>query len=230
MTRAALEQIIPGLAEQRAGERANRARAFAGLTHTLCGVEVLALTPAHRLKLQLMRNAFTVPGAEPLAGDVFVFLWILTPAAAWTLPGRGIAWNWLQSRLRRHVRGLRLADAVRDVQTYLVGQLQDSPESSGDGTDYSPWVHWMAAEASFWMNMHGGFTLETYQRTPYAVLQGMRRMWLVNHPNITRNSKGELEVEEPAFINQSDRIVGAWQKQHSEAIATMIRSQRERLP
>jgi hypothetical protein len=226
----ALENLIPGLAEQRGRERQNRALAFAGLTHTVCGREVLPLCPKHRLQLQLLRNAFTLYGTEPLAGDIFVFLWVLSPAYAQGYVGRQIVWNWLQWRLRRHVARLPLAEAKREVQVYLVDQLQDAPESSGDGTDYSPWIHWMAADAGFWLNVHGGFTMESYLNTPYLVLQQLRRMWHVNHPNMIRDSKGELQVEEPQFINHSDRLVGQWQRRHAEEISAIIRNQRERLP
>ncbi len=230
MTFANIEQLVPGLAEQRARERQNRARAFAGLTHTLCGVEVMPLTPIHRLRLQLLRNAFVMVGAEPLAGDVFAFLWLLSPAAAWTLPGRQIVWNALQWRLRRHVTRLELNEAVREIQSYLVDQLQDAPESSGDGSDYGPWIHWMASEAGFWCDLHGGFTPESYARTPYLVLQQLRRMWMVNHPNISRDSKGEPQIEEPQFINGSDRLVGQWQRARAKEVGEILRNQRERKP
>lgn len=233
MTFTSIEQLVPGLGELRARERQNRALAFAGLTHTLCGVEVMPLTPRHRLALQLLRNAFTVPGVEPLAGDLFAFLWLLSPA--YRSPGQGgrmaaAAAAWQQWRLRRHVRRLSLSTAVREVRLYLVDQLQDSPESSGDGSDFSPWVHWAAADAGFWLNIHGGFTLESYFATPYLVLQQLHRMWRINHPNITYDSRGYPQIEEPCFTNQSDQIVGAWHRQQSEAVADFIRNQRERRP
>lgn len=231
MISANIEQLVPGLAELRARERQNRALAFAGLTHTLCGVEVLPLTPRHRLALQLTRNAFTVAGVEPMEGDLFAFLWLLSPDYRSPVQGGRIASAWRQWRLRRHVRRLDLAPAIREVKVYLVDQLQDSAESSaGDGSDFSAWVHWAAADAGFWLNIHGGFTLEQYFATPYLVLQQLNRMWKVNHPNVTYDQRGQLQIEEPNFVNQSDRLAGAWHREQAKAIGEILRAQRERKP
>ncbi len=224
-----LETLIPGLAEQRKKERENRDFVFAGLTHTLCGVEVRALTPRLRLALQMMRNAF-VCGVSPLEGDVFVFLQLLSPGAAWPQPWRLLSSAWLQWRLRRHVAKLDLDAAVREIQTYLIGQLQDRSESSTEsGMDHGPWVHWIAADASWWMQKHGGFTMRDYLDTPYLVLQQLYRGFQVNNPVVEYDSSGKATVLEPNFINESDRLVGQWQRQFRAAAAEIMRAPRPRL-
>lgn len=219
-----LEDVIPGLREMRATERRNRALAFAGLTHTICGVETVSLTPDHRLKLQLLRNAFTIPGVRPLIGDVFVFLWVILA------PGSGLFRQW---RLRRHVRRLAVAMATMEINAQLSAQLQDLPElatAAGNGSTVSDSIHWMAAEASFWIDVHGGFTLESYRRTPYLVLQQLHRAWRCNHPNMVYNKDGTVTAEQPDFINGSDALIVQWQRARAGEIATMIQARRERLP
>lgn len=226
---ANLEQVVPGLAELREKERRNRALAFSGLTHTVCGVEVCPLTPKHRLQLQLLRNAFTA-GATPLAGDVFVFLWVLSPAATWTTPGRKIVWNWLQWRLRRHVSRLGIEAAAKEIKDYIASQLQDMPEDrSVDGSpDYSNDLHWMGSEAGFWLHRHGGFTLQTYLATPYLVLQQLFRAYQVSNPPVVSGPDGKLTVDYPMFINGSDRMAGEFHRMWMKQIAEYHRAQHER--
>ena len=226
MTRKTIEEIVPGVAELRARERHNRALAFAGITRTVCGLEIRPLTPAARLELQLLRNAFAVPGAQPLDGDVFVFLWVLHPRRG---RARGFADSLLQWRLRRRVRKLELARASREIRLFMIEQLQDLPESAAGGSDLSPWVHWMGGEASWWMSVHRGFTLESYLSTPYLILQQLFRGWRVNNPEIRYSSSGTPIVEDPQFINASDRLVGQYHVEHRAAAAAAIRQRRVRL-
>lgn len=222
-----IEDVVPGLREARASERTNRALAFAFLTHSLLGVEVCAITPDHRLRLQLIRNAFVFAGVDPMPGDVFQFLWCLSPRHA-ANAGR---FGWCEERrIRRLARTVDLSIAARTIHTYMADQLQDAPEISDGALIPAHYVHWMAAEASFWLNIHGGFTLETYRRTPYLVLQQLMRAWRCNHPRITQNEDGSSSVEEPNFINGSDRILGNWQRARNREIGEIIKRQRERLP
>ena len=102
--------------------------------------------------------------------------------------------------------------------------MQYLPVGSTEGElmDQSPWVHWAAADASWWMNRHGGFTLETYFATPYAVLQQLYRGWRINNPAVTFDERGNPVVEEPNFINDSDALVGRWQKRQQAAVVAAI--------
>lgn len=231
MARQILEDLVPNLAQVRARERRNRALAFARLTRTVCGLELRALTPADRLDLQNLSNAFTVPGVEPLEGDVFVFLWILHPKRN-RKPGivGALVNNVRQSQLRRYVKRLDLGQAKRAIRLFLLEQLQDLPEGSAESAiDQSPWVHWIAADASFWMNKHGGFTLDEFLRTPYLVLQQLYRGYRCNNPVMHVGKTGEVVVDEPQFINASDRLIGEWHAQHKAAVVARITAQRERL-
>lgn len=218
-----IERIIPGLAEVRAQERQNRALAFAGLTHTVCGREVMPLTPGHRLQLQLMRNAFAVVGAEPTLLDVFVFLWVLSPHNV-----GGIEASRQQYFLRQYVQALDLSPSVREIYRYLIDQLQDTSAGSGEGKDNSAWVHWMAMDAEFWIEVHGGFTLEQYKATPYLVLQQLFRAWQCNHPDVERTEGGAVFVRDPIFRNSSDRLVSAWHRENKERIKAWHLGQRTR--
>lgn len=225
-----LEAIVPGLGELRALERTNRALAFAGLGHKVCGREVRPLTPRHRLTLQLLQNAFTAPAAVPLEGDVFQFLWVLSPAYRFGEGGR-VAAEVRQWLLRRHVRRLNVGTASREIRVYLTNQLQDLPESDlGAGSDVSTWVHWVAMDAAFWMETFPSFTLERYLATPYLVLQQLYRAWRVHNPRVTTAENGRAVVEEPSFINASDRLLGKWQRGFHDEIANRIRNQTTRLP
>ncbi len=227
-----LESLVPGLAQARAEEQRNRALAFSGLTHTICGVEVCPMTPDHRLELQLVRNAFTFPTVEPLEGDVFQLFWVLSPAR----PKNNAKASWITAilakrRLKRVVTATKLETLARAAKTYLADQLQDAPEGDADGRaiDTSA-VHWMASEMAFWCEVHGGFTPESYRRTPYLVLQQLHRMWKINHPRIEYQHDGTPTIVEPQFINRSDRLAGAWIRARAVNIAEIIKSRRERLP
>lgn len=227
--RSSLESLVPGLAELRAREHLNRAIGLVGMTRTLLGFEVCALTPQRRLALQLVRNAFATLGLEPLVGDVSEFLWVASPL--WRpSPGplRRALGLLVQRRIARRVRRLALAAAVREINIFLVEQLQDLPGLTRDGVDHSPWVHWASAEASWWMSTHG-LSFEEYLRTPYPILQQLRRGWEINNPTARVRSDGELVVDEPSFLNASDRLVGQWHAERRAAAGAIIRAQRTRL-
>lgn len=218
------EDIIPGVAELRAQERRNRAHAFAGITRTLCGCEIVLMTPMHRLTLQILRNAFVATTADPLEADVMSFLWLLSPDYSRRLTPLSELRQFL---LRRRVKALELGIARSQIREYFVEQLQDLPESAvdDDAPDPSPWVHWAATDASWWMNVHRGFTLEGYFATPYLVLQQLYRGWKVNNPGIRYDEKGNVVYEHPSFINESDRLVGKWHRENRAALAAVHRAQ-----
>lgn len=221
---ADLERYVPRLAEIRAQERQNRALAFAGLTHTVCGREVLPLTPGHRLNLQLLQNAFATAGADATHVDVFVFLWVVSPQNV-----GGIEAARAQYFLKQDVAKMDLRGAVDDISRYLLDQLQDvSNGSSSEGRDNSAWIHWVAQEAAFYITIHGGFTLEQYMATPFAVLQQLFRAWKVNNPDMERTSDGKVLVRDPMFQNASDRLVRKWHRQQRDAAVRIIKAQKER--
>lgn len=228
-----LDDIIPGLREVREIERQARALAFSGLTHTLLGIEIMPLTPFHRLGLQLIGNAYASGRTEEAtAVDAFQFIWFLSETYA-KRKERGRLRTFLARRgmMKHFVRLDRRAvhDAIRH---YLRTQMQDMPEQTEDDTapDYSDSIHWAAAEAGFWLNVHGGFTLETYLHTPYLVLQQLHRAWRANHPKQVRNPDGSIAPEYPVFRNTSERMVGLFHRANAAAIAAQLKAQTTRLP
>ncbi len=124
-------------------------------------------------------------------------------------------------------------EMIRQVRNFLASQFADSPEVSGDEEggqpDYSDHVSWYAIEASFWMNVHGGFTLEGYGRTPYLVLQQLRRAWKVNNPDRVRLPNGDHVVDHPIFRNASDRLISDAHVARRGVIAMAILGRTERL-
>jgi hypothetical protein len=227
-----LEQAIPGLREARQDEQSNRALAFSGLTHTILGIEVCPLTPYHRLSLQLLNNAYASCRSDRATPeDSFQILWILSPKYAVRHELK-----WWQLRRERIALARAVGSTNRDqmrasIMSYIAMQLQDIlEESDGNRPDFTQSVHWMAAEATFWMNVHGGFTFESYQRTPYLVLQQLHRAWRCNHPKHVRNADGSYEAEPPTFINQSDRIAGLFYRAQASRISEIMRANNVRLP
>jgi hypothetical protein len=226
-----IEQLVPGLAAMREIERRHRALAFAGITHTVCGEEIRPLTPRTRLELQVLRNAFTLgPDLDPLEGDIFEFVWVHHPRRP--RPGkRKIVALWLQNGLRRRLRARNLEANRRSIREYLLTQLQDMPEQRlSGGFDQSPWVHWAAFDATFWLSIHGGFTLDAYLDTPMLVLQQLYRAWSVNHPETLVGSDGKVSHVDPQFINASDRVRGEWLNSQKESVSQFLRAQRYRQP
>lgn len=215
------EKVIPGLKERREQERANRALAFAGITHTVCGREVLPLTPGHRIKLQLLGNGFAVNGKDVDLSDVFVFLWVLSPHNR-----PGIEGARQQHFLKEDVMGLDLRACVVEIVAYLKDQLQDSTENTGgEGRDMSAWIHWAAAEASFWASQFG-WTEEKVINTPYLVIQQLFRAWKVNNPDCERMKDGSVIVRDPVFFNSSDRLIQDFRRQNADRIKAWHLSQK----
>jgi len=199
-----LEDIIPGLREARAKERQNRALAFSDVPWSVCGLDVVVLTPRHRLEFQLVRNAFTVGGTVTRA-DVFQFLWRLNPRFKQRVWVGSLAWL-ARRKVAKAVRALDMDEAQIGILTYLASMLQDLPEG-GDGSDTSNppenYVHWLAGEANFYLGRYNGFSLPVLMDTPYLVLQQLYRAYRLaneSHPN---------------FINQSDRLVGDFMRAHA---------------
>lgn len=226
-----LEKSIPGLPELRASEHRNRALAFAGITHRVCGVEINPITPRTRLELQMVTNAFTRGDLEPRQGDVSEFLWIHSPAR---IPLTGL-WRPLslfrQEMLRRRLKGRAHDDNVREIREYLVEQMQDMPGRGVDSNsvDHSPWVHWVSTDADFWISIHGGFTLEAYLDTPMLILQQLYRAWCINNPEIITGSDGKVTALPPTFVNASDRLYSSFLRTYRAAAAEEIKKQRFRL-
>lgn len=198
-----LEDIIPGLREAREKERQNRALAFSDVPWTVCGLDVVVLTPRHRLEFQLVQNAYAV-GGLPTRKDLFVFLWRLNPAFKKQVWFGLTAW-FARRKVSRAVRTADLGEAREQVVAYLAAMIQDLPEGSGDRNTVNPpelYVHWLAGEINFYLKNYNGFSIALLMDTSYLVLQQLyraHRLASESHPN---------------FINESDRIIGRWQREN----------------
>lgn len=197
-----LEDIIPGLREAREQERLNRSLAFSGVPWTVCGQDAVVLTPRHRLEFQLVRNAFAV-GGQPTLADVFQFLWRLNPRFKVRVWFGSRSW-FARRKLSRAVAKMDMDQASRGILGFLAAMLQDLPEGS-DGTPSSNppenYVHWLAGEMNFYLTRYNAFSMQTFMDTPYLVLQQLYRAHRL------------ASDEHPQFINRSDRMIGAWQRE-----------------
>lgn len=200
-----LEAIVPGLRECREAEHFHRAAAFAGLTWTIAGCEVVPLTPRHRLEFQLTRNAFTI-GLPPQRGDLLQFLWRLNPAFRrnkWS----SVATLFAYARVWLAVAFCNRRTVARDIHLFTRAMLQDMPEARGNAgenaaaKDTAKYIHWIGGDAAFFLTRFAGFSIETYMDTPLLALQQLIRAWRVaNEPDAD-------------FINESDRVIGRWRNE-----------------
>lgn len=197
-----LEDVIPGLREAREQERQNRALAFSDVPWTVCGLEVVVLTPRHRLEFQLIRNPFA-SGGNVTHKAIYQFLWRLNPAFKKRVWFGSAAW-FARKQVTKVAASLDIDEARFEILSYLGAMLQDLPEG-GDGEDSSNppenYVHWLACEMCFYLKRFPGFTREMLMDTPYLVLQQLYRAH-------------RLEIEKhPHFINESDRLIGDFMRQ-----------------
>jgi hypothetical protein len=196
-----LEDLIPGLREARDKERQNRALAFSDIPWTVCGLDVVVLTPRHRLEFQLVRNAFTVGGTVTQA-DVFQFLWRLNPSFKKRVWFGSFAW-FARRKVALAVKELDMDSATLEILTYLASMLQDLPEGGGTRDTSNPpenYVHWLSCEANFYLARYNGFSVPVLMDTPYLVLQQLYRAYRLSnetHPN---------------FINASDKLIGDYMR------------------
>lgn len=231
------EAAVPGISAIRASERQNRAVALLGLTREVCGFPVVPFAPRHRLALAASGCGFVIDG-DGGPEDVFQVLWHLSPWWDRREGPESLRAEGERIRIKQLVVEVVKAEAApemsRQVRVFLASQFADAPELSGDEEggqpDYSDHVSWYAIEASFWMNVHGGFTLESYGRTPYLVLQQLRRAWKVNNPDRVRLPNGDHVVDHPIFRNSSDRLIADHHAARRSVIALAILGRTERLP
>jgi hypothetical protein len=205
------EQLAPGVTALRAHELANRATGFLGITRTIAGQELVLLTPRHRLRLILMSNAFLL-GLRPRAGDVIELFWELSP---WNPANGGRAG--FMARFRRELMRLRLkaqdeTGVILAALAYLGDMMADSPRGVEDfsltAEELGQYCHWITVESSFYVQVHGGFTVESYLRTPYLVLNQLWRCWKILHPDLDDDGH---PLPAP-FVDRSERLVGSAMK------------------
>lgn len=114
---------VPGLTEAISKESFLRDVSFLPVTESICGVPVQPLTYFHMTLLRVARSPF-LSGRKVTAGDLAVFLWVVSPEY-------NPSSRWRQWRFARGIRNINARQAVDEIQEYLEEAFADSPGSSG---------------------------------------------------------------------------------------------------
>ncbi len=98
--------------------------AWAGLTESLCCLEVLPFTPLHYVRLACARSPFVCGGREPNETDCANFLWAVSP-----LYDPRSKWKKFKhwTAYFRAIRKFTLEEAVIGIDDYMEESWQDSP-------------------------------------------------------------------------------------------------------
>ena len=118
---------IPGYREAVEREQEIRETAFLDLTHFICGVEVVPLTPRKFLFLSLCKSPF-VTGDVPTAAEVMQFLWVISPKFK-----AGNDWSTRRARdrfIRRHA-SLPYSQCVNEILQFIDEAFTDKPSGGG---------------------------------------------------------------------------------------------------
>lgn len=120
---------IPGYAEAREAEQANRDLAFLNFPMPLCGVLVRQFSLKHLIILGNCGNPFVTGGAAPSPEQIAQFLWVVSDEYA---PD--------QKKMKKFAAGLgslKYMQAIKDITGYLEAAFQDAPSSGGGGKLYT---------------------------------------------------------------------------------------------
>ena len=222
------EQLAPGVTALREHELANRAAGFLGLTRTVAGQELVLLAPAHRLRLILMRNAFFL-GLRPRAGDVLELFWELCPRNPVNGGRKGFPARFWRALQRQRLRAQPMTPVILAALAYLGDMMADGPRGSDEinptAQDLGQYCHWITVEGAFFVQAHGGFTIESYLRTPYLVLNQLWRCWKILHPDRDKDGK---PMPAP-FADRSEHLVGEAVKQRAQDLREFFQTPRCRM-
>jgi hypothetical protein len=95
--------------------------AFLPIPESICGFDVVALTPERYLLLDISGSAF-LHGCDPMPEDIAQFLWIVSPKFSTDLKER--------DAFIVSTRGVNYSQAVSEIRNYIDDARQDSPASS----------------------------------------------------------------------------------------------------
>lgn len=113
---------IPGYRETVERASALRETSFLGVQPLICGVPVMEMTPLHYATLDLARSPFLHRQRIPSAGDIALFLWVLSPKY---VVGNSFLARWKRRRFTVGLRKLNAGICLIDIEQYLDDQLQD---------------------------------------------------------------------------------------------------------
>jgi hypothetical protein len=189
---------IPGYIEAIRAERNRRNRAELGVSHTVCGLPVLDITPRSVAILQESGcRYFSDDGdAEDIAVSTVMLLWW-----QWTKRPRRICPGWYRRRFARMVGKMPSDTLTREIGDWLDWQFADAPPSpdSGGGTKSPPLTSFAVSLAD--EAMRAGFSRNEALDTPLPILwQHIKLSALRQNPKMPKT-------------NPSDRVRVAWLKE-----------------
>lgn len=126
---------IPGYAEAREKEQANRDLSFLDLPIPLCGVVVRQFCLKHLVLLGNCGNRFIVGEAVEQPEDVAQFLWVVSTGYSLDEKER--------SRFVKSLGKLKYVQAVKDIREYLAAAFQDAPQGGSGGKQYTADCAWL---------------------------------------------------------------------------------------
>lgn len=132
--------VVPGYREAVEHENTLRDAAFLEVPETICGIEVLPMTPRHFILLDAI-GCPCVRGGTTSAEEIARFLWIISPEF------RTVK-TWFDRRVRarfvRRCRKINVAEADKQIETYIEEAFQDSPGAQSGAAKVLDWS-WIAA-------------------------------------------------------------------------------------
>lgn len=183
---------IPGYLEAVNRENESRDLAFLDVPESICGIDILQMTPRHLVMLDRSNNPFLFTPA-PVDPDLFpqlvVFLWALSPDY---VMGEGAA----KTKFVKSCRKLKFISTVQAVETYVKETFQDAPtreESNGYAPSYTSFV---ASLVDLLASEYGWSEAEIFNMPLKRIFQYLRRI--------------EIRHGAKVMFNPSDKIKGDW--------------------
>jgi hypothetical protein len=188
---------IPGYTEAVQEEQRLRDRAYLDLPRFIAGIRVRPLTIELFNRLDAAGSAF-VHGRSPTAGDVAVFLWIVS--YEWreirTWRDRLVRW-----RFFRKIREHKFCQSVLAIDEYIVNAYMDAPAATGKSDPgRKKYTSWNAVLIDEFAATYG-WSIKEIQSIPLDILF-QQFFWIRKKAN----------PKALGFNRKSDRIIADWMK------------------
>ena len=194
--------VIPGFREAVERENAIRDAAFLDIPETICGIEVLPMTPRHFLLLDGIGSPFVV-GGLPTAEAIAQFIWVVSPEFRVI---RGWRDRLAQYRFVKRCRKINWVDAVKAIDQYINDAFQDSPGAKSGTSNLHDWS-WVAALVDQ--------IASTYHWSEVDILSiPVKRLF--QYSRIVRRRDDPKAI----FFNPRDRVRGEWLRERNQKAQT----------